>query len=325
MSIIDKICDLMNYKKITQKQLTDYLGLDKSTFSQWKSGKNQSYLKYISQIADFLNVPEYYLKSEDLKLNFIPHELDDEYIIECPVCGYDCTHFIGIKPVDFGTYKSDGIAIEFHCEDDHTFYLIIDSYKGNTYAVYTDESCTQFKPANLGMESMSTSLLDMVIKEITKKYHALDEHGKKAVESILDIEYKRCTETNRNKSKTITFKRFNVNKASAGCGYDLSNSDVWREIEVIDTPEVHEADFAVEVDGHSMEPTISDGSIVYIATDSDVPVGEIGLFRQNGAGYIKEKGSNRLISHNPDYPDILPENGEIVCIGRVIGIAKLPD
>lgn len=62
MSIIDKICDLMNYKKITQKQLTDYLGLDKSTFSQWKSGKNQSYLKYISQIADFLNVPEYYLK-----------------------------------------------------------------------------------------------------------------------------------------------------------------------------------------------------------------------------------------------------------------------
>ena len=93
MSIIDKICDLMNYKKITQKQLTDYLGLDKSTFSQWKSGKNQSYLKYISQIADFLNVPEYYLKSEDLKLNFIPHELDDEYIIECPVCGYDCTDY----------------------------------------------------------------------------------------------------------------------------------------------------------------------------------------------------------------------------------------
>ena len=103
------------------------------------------------------------------------------------------------------------------------------------------------------------------IKEITKKYHALDEHGKKAVESILDIEYKRCTETNRNKSKTITFKRFNVNKASAGCGYDLSNSDVWREIEVIDTPEAHEADFAVEVDGHSMEPTISDGSIVYLS------------------------------------------------------------
>ena len=157
------------------------------------------------------------------------------------------------------------------------------------------------------------------------KYRTLDEYGKKAVDSVLEIEYERCTAVeNYDEPTIITFNRFNINKASAGCGYDLSNSDDWQEIKVIDTPEARKADFAVEVDGHSMEPTINDGDIVYVVVDADVPEGEIGLFRQNGEGFIKEKGKDRLISHNPDYPDIYPEDGEIDCVGRVIGIAELP-
>lgn len=155
-----------------------------------------------------------------------------------------------------------------------------------------------------------------------KKYRALDTYGKKSVDDLIGNEYERCKAESRNKIQTLTFRRFSANKASAGSGYDLSNADEWREITVIDTPEAREADFAVEVDGHSMEPTYHDGDIVYIVVDSNVPVGSVGLFIQDGCGYIKEAGRDRLISHNSDYDDIYPKDGEIKCVGRVIGIAE---
>lgn len=56
MSTIDKIIEFLNLKGLTQKELTDYLDIDKSTFSQWKNGKSQSFNKYISRIAEFLGV-----------------------------------------------------------------------------------------------------------------------------------------------------------------------------------------------------------------------------------------------------------------------------
>ena len=46
MDTIAKISYLLEKNNRTQKELTDYLGLDKSTFSAWKNGKSKSYSKY---------------------------------------------------------------------------------------------------------------------------------------------------------------------------------------------------------------------------------------------------------------------------------------
>lgn len=61
MSTLDKILQLLKEKKQSQKDLTDYLGLSKNTFTSWKADRNQSYLKYIDKIADFFNVTTDYL------------------------------------------------------------------------------------------------------------------------------------------------------------------------------------------------------------------------------------------------------------------------
>lgn len=113
--------------------------------------------------------------------------------------------------------------------------------------------------------------------------------------------------------------RKHLNKAAAGFGYDLSSEDEWTEISVVGTDAARAADFAVEVDGASMEPDFHDGDIVLVKRDPDVPVGEVGLFVHDGKGYIKERGKKCLISRNPDYPDI---EGEARCIGLIIGIAE---
>ncbi len=56
MDTLDKIISLLNEQNHQQKELTDYLGLEKSTFSAWKNGKSSSYKKYLPEIASFFKV-----------------------------------------------------------------------------------------------------------------------------------------------------------------------------------------------------------------------------------------------------------------------------
>lgn len=56
MGTLDKIIELLAIQKRQQKELTDYLGIEKSTFSAWKNGKSASYKKYLPEIASFFSV-----------------------------------------------------------------------------------------------------------------------------------------------------------------------------------------------------------------------------------------------------------------------------
>ena len=61
MCTLNKISKLLKEQKKTQKDLTDYLGLTKNTFTNWKGGTSASYLKHIGQIAEYLGVSADYL------------------------------------------------------------------------------------------------------------------------------------------------------------------------------------------------------------------------------------------------------------------------
>lgn len=61
MHTLDKIQLLLKEQHKTQKNLTDFLGLKKTTFTSWKSGKNTSYTKHIGKIAEFFDVSADYL------------------------------------------------------------------------------------------------------------------------------------------------------------------------------------------------------------------------------------------------------------------------
>ena len=163
-------------------------------------------------------------------------------------------------------------------------------------------------------------------REVFEKYMSLPEHIRAVLLDVL-IQLADAARARRelaNRPVIMTIKR-HINKAAAGSGYDLADHDQWERIRVLQTDEAERADFAVEVDGDSMLPEYHDGDLALIVLADDVEVGQVGLFMQNGKGYIKQKGERYLISINPDYPNIYPEDGEIVCRGRVIGIAELPE
>lgn len=172
-------------------------------------------------------------------------------------------------------------------------------------------------------EKKHTNLSPKTI-EIAKKYESLDKYGKEAVNAVLNVEYDRCLSSvdqahEERAAYNVIYLPYPDNRASAGTG-DEFLSDVTRSISVKENRLTIRADLVIKVDGNSMEPVYSDGDMVLVHQQPAVDIGAIGLYAANGKGYIKKQGKDRLISVNPDYPDIMPEkNYAYKCFGQVIG------
>ncbi len=185
-------------------------------------------------------------------------------------------------------------------------------YKVDNLLAEFDTTNTIAKIKNFSAEEIS----------IIKKYRALDTHGKDMVGTVLEKEHARCIaapEVDDQSEPTISIKH-SFYKVSAGHGYGLDEGDSWEEIEIPDTPEARKADFAVTIQGDSMQPIYFDGDIVLVKSASDVDKGQVGIFYLNGKGYIKKKGNGVLISLNKNYEDIIiTDTDEFRCFGSVVG------
>ena len=110
---------------------------------------------------------------------------------------------------------------------------------------------------------------------------------------------------------------------SAGVGEFLADATRIEDIVIPDDPRTAEADFALRINGDSMEPKYHSGDIVLVQSADTVEEGELGIFVLDGSGYFKRYGGDRLISLNPKYPPIpLKDFEDVACCGRVVGKLK---
>lgn len=164
--------------------------------------------------------------------------------------------------------------------------------------------------------------IDEMEKDLIKEWLNLDEKSRK---SFLDVLRKIVIkEEARNKPVIEKAKYFlrhlSCHKVSAGTGFNFNDDDDWQEAEVYEVPEVHTADFAVEVDGDSMEPVYCDGDILLVKSTPVIDRGDVGVFTLNSCGYVKELGENQLISYNDKYKPInFSADDDITCWGKVLG------
>ena len=90
MEVLNKIIQVLKENKRKQVELTDYLGITKNAFTNWKNGDNSSYMKHLPKIAEFLGVSVDYLLNDDSPsdksvftyalYNEITHDLSQEQI-----------------------------------------------------------------------------------------------------------------------------------------------------------------------------------------------------------------------------------------------------
>ena len=153
-----------------------------------------------------------------------------------------------------------------------------------------------------------------------KKYRSLDSLDKKAVDGLLD------TLSNRRSKQSKEFIQLEPpllypyygHIASAGTGQFVFDDIPPEMIEVENNHINMQADFAVGVNGDSMEPTYSDGDVLLIKKQHSLNKGDIGIFMIDGEAFVKEYAGDVLKSHNKAYPDILVSENT-VCLGKVIG------
>lgn len=164
--------------------------------------------------------------------------------------------------------------------------------------------------------------IDEMEKDLIKEWLNLDEKSRK---SFLDVLRKIVLkEEARNKpvieKAKYLLRHLSCHKVSAGTGFNFNDDDDWQEAEVYEVPEVHTADFAVEVDGDSMEPVFCDGDILLVKSTPVIDRGDVGVFTLNSCGYVKELGENQLISYNEKYKPInFSADDDITCWGKVLG------
>ena len=161
-------------------------------------------------------------------------------------------------------------------------------------------------------------------QEHIKKYRTLDPYGKKAVTSVLDIEFERCTYIPEPNREELIEVSINYAPVSAGFGDELEDYEQWEKASVPLTPESRKADFILVVDGDSMEPKFHNGDYILVRKQPAVDIGQIGIFGVDGKGYIKKYGGDKLISLNKKYSDI-PLNEDSRCFGLVLGVTDISE
>ena len=61
MEVVDRIFDLVQKKKIEQKEFATLIGTTDKVVSAWRRGRTKSYTKYLPQIAEALDTSVEYL------------------------------------------------------------------------------------------------------------------------------------------------------------------------------------------------------------------------------------------------------------------------
>ena len=160
-----------------------------------------------------------------------------------------------------------------------------------------------------------------------QKCRALDPHGLKMVNLVMEEETERCKKEKKPILELVQPGEPSVDliefypAVSAGRGVDLTGIDDSKQIKVVSNIYTRQADYVVRVDGESMAPRYHHGDKLLVQEVDDTDVGEIGIWFVNGLHYVKKKGEGKLISLNPEFPDVYTtESYDQLCQGRVIGI-----
>lgn len=149
---------------------------------------------------------------------------------------------------------------------------------------------------------------------MVEKYRNLDNYGKDLVDLVLEKEHDRCIASISERPAALRIYTYMQKIAAAGNGFYFDDIPT----ETIEAPYMPGADFIIGVSGDSMEPTYSDGDLVYVEKRQIIHSGEIGIFMIHNECYIKEVTDEGLKSHNPKY-ELIPGDESIQCIGKVLG------
>lgn len=197
-------------------------------------------------------------------------------------------------------------------------YQVFDVLKCDANYLFQDE-----------MKELDSADLTVPEIKLIKKYRALDAHGKRMIDFAMDEETARMAEAESKKAPdTKTIPLFG-NSFAAGFGEpDFGNAWENYEVEASST-----ADFAIRINGDSMEPYLPDGSIALGRKQTPCD-GDVAALLLDGEFLVKQVCQDcydnlYLFSLNRSRSDadvtIMHDSGRTVtCFGTIIMKERVP-
>jgi len=191
-----------------------------------------------------------------------------------------------------------------------------------------------------------TFTLSKTERNLLTDYRSLDSFGKRAVRTICTLEKERTevmtsmqptpkiVDIQKTKPRERYIPHYSTPSA-AGVSMPLDGDDF--EMILVNSSIPEETDYAVNIQGNSMEPYIQDGEMVYVEKDVELHIGDVGIFCVDGAMYCKmfyldDERNLILVSANPDlrHTNIFVSaegSSNVKCCGKVLLDCKteLPD
>ena len=168
-------------------------------------------------------------------------------------------------------------------------------------------------------------------KDIARRYDKLDSRGKMTVKTLLECEEKAQGEKSPEQTMPTT-KIIPLYLSPAAAGY--TSPILGEDYEDYEVPASADADYAVRVDGDSMEPYIKDKSVVLVKKTVDLKDGDVGIFSVDNDMYCKQYcqdyvGNVYLFSLNRKRKDaditIWNNSGQTLwCFGKVLMKKRVP-
>ncbi len=162
------------------------------------------------------------------------------------------------------------------------------------------------------------------------KYRRLSDSGKELVDMVIDHELRRREEIPMQHAKDSRVIPLYLTPAAAGYASPALGDDY--EDYTVDKNSA--ADFAVRIDGDSMEPYIHDGDVALCKRGAIIHDGDVGLFFVDGDMKCKQycqdySGNVHLFSANRDRSDadvtIMASSGiTLMCFGKVLLDKSIP-
>lgn len=316
--------------EMEQLELAHKLGRkSSSTISEWESGRYTPKIAILSEIASIFDV-----------------DLDDMMNLDLE----SQSNSLNSHKTKIGTVLKESRERAGFSVKDISDILIKKGFKASEKTIYSWESgnshptpdallemCSAYQIQNVlhefgysGYNDDESIQLNLPEQQLIKKYRQLDQHGQDTVSIILERELERTKqvqaistpEKDDVPSPSVRIINYYQRLASAGTGQVVFDDVPVDLIEIPDLPEYRNADYAIGVNGDSMEPQYYDGDILLVHSTPDLLPGQFGLFIIDGESYVKKLGDGELISLNPDYSPIKITGREVRIMGRVI--ASLP-
>ena len=218
-------------------------------------------------------------------------------------------------------------SLRAFCEKEHLEYQTINksltrsvlrSSFQNTMKLCRALELDPYALVNGKAEATDKDALSADDRSVLEAYHAAGARDRQIVGLALNLK------SAASEIRRMTLPLYDLS-VSAGTGNELTDESS-EEIDIIYRSPLKKAKFCLSVYGDSMEPRFSDGDIVAVEKTESLQPGEIGIFTVNGDAYMKVFRTDRLLSLNPKYEDIIFGEGDAVKIlGRVLGKAEPAD